>query len=74
MDTQKKIEIITNHLLLEKKKSELELERFINSDSSIQEICTNIGDKLNNYRNTIANVSLWLEFLEPLNKPEEGNN
>ena len=35
MDTQKKIDIITNHLVLEKRKSELELERFINSDISI---------------------------------------
>jgi hypothetical protein len=74
MDTQKKIDIITNHLVLEKRKSELELERFINSDISVEEICENINNKLNNYRNTIANVSLWLEFLEPSNKPEEGNN
>jgi hypothetical protein len=73
MDTQKKLEIITNHLLLEKKKAELELERFINSDASVDDICKNIEDKLNNYRNTIANVSIWLEFLEPSNKPEEGN-
>ena len=74
MDTQKKLDIITNHLLLEKKKAELELERFINIDTSVDNICNGISQKLDNYRNTIANVSLWLEFLEPSNKPEEGIN
>lgn len=73
MDTQRKLDLITNHLLLEKKKAELELERFINSDISVDIICKNINDKLNNYRDTIANISLWMEFLEPSNKPEEGN-
>lgn len=70
MDTQRKLDLITNYLLLEKKKAELELERFINSDMSVDIICENINGKLNNYRDTIANVSLWMEFLEPSNKPE----
>lgn len=74
MDAQKKIDVITNHLLLEKNKAELELERFINSDISVDDICNNISYKLNRYRETIANVSLWFEFLEPANKPEQGNN
>ena len=31
MDTQKKLDLITNHLVLEKKKAELDLESFINN-------------------------------------------
>jgi hypothetical protein len=70
MDTQKKLDLITNHLVLEKKKAELDLESFINNTNSIEEICVKIENKLDRYRNTIANVTLWLEFLEPTNKPE----
>jgi len=75
MDVKTKIGIITNHLILEKTKAEAELERFVNSDVPIDEICSKIGGKLNNYRDSISNFTLWLEFIEPIdNKPEEGNN
>jgi len=75
MDIKTKLGIITNHLVLEKTKAEAELERFVNSDLPINQICEEIGVKLNNYRDSISNVTLWLEFIEPIdNKPEEGNN
>lgn len=75
MSIKDKIELITNHLMLEKKRNELELERFVNSDIPLEDLCSNITTKLNDYRNSINNVTLWLDFIGPINNnPEEGEN
>lgn len=74
MDIKEKINIVTSHLLLKKQKTELELERFINDDNSIEELCDGVEKRLNEYRDSISNVTLWLDFIEPVNEPEEGNN
>ena len=63
MNKDEKINLITSHLILEKQKSELELERFLNSDISINELCGNISNKINDYRNSISNISVWVEFI-----------
>jgi len=73
MDVKQKFNLITNHLILEKEKKHLELERFINdSNSSVDVICNTIPEKLKNYRDSINNLDTWLELIEPINnKPEE---
>lgn len=74
MDIKEKINIVTSHLLLKKQKTELELERFINGDNTIDELCGGVEKRLNEYRDSVANVTLWLDFIKPVNEPEEGNN
>ena len=74
MSIEEKINIVTSHLLLQKQKAELELERFINSDSTIEELCKGVEERINKYRDTTSNISLWLDFVEPINNPEEDNN
>ena len=73
MDVKHKFNLITNHLLLEKEKKHLELERFINdSNVSIDLICDNISDKLKDYRDSSSNLETWMELIEPINnKPEK---
>lgn len=69
-----KVNIITKKLLLEKEKNELELERFINSDIPINELTEGITEKLNNYRDSISNIQLWLEFIDSDNNSKGGEN
>jgi hypothetical protein len=69
MTREEKINIITNHLVLQKQKSELELERFLNSDTSIDLLCTGIEDRISTYRNNIININMWLEFVQPQDNP-----
>lgn len=73
MDKNEKINVITNHLILEKQKSELELERFLNSDISVDELCNGISDKINRYRNTVSNINMWVEFIAPQDNPNGDN-
>ena len=70
MDINKKFELLTNHLVLEKEKKHLELERFINDNINIEDTCTLLSTKLNNYRDSIENLRIWLEFIEPINNTE----
>lgn len=70
MNRDDKISVITNHLVLKKQKSELELERFLNSDISVDELCDGIEDKLVEFKNSISNISMWLEFTGVQNNPE----
>jgi hypothetical protein len=70
MDINKKFELLTNHLVLEKEKKHLELERFINDNINIEDTCTQLSTKLNNYRDSIENLRIWLEFIEPINNTE----
>ena len=70
MNREDKISVITNHLVLKKQKSELELERFLNSDISVDELCDGIEDKLVEFKNSISNISMWLEFTGVQNNPE----
>jgi hypothetical protein len=74
MKAEEKVNIVTKKLLLDKDKCSLELERFINSDIPIEQLTEQITDKLNDYRDSIANIQLWLEFMEPNNNSEEGEN
>jgi hypothetical protein len=74
MDSNTKIEIITNYLILQKRKQELELERFINSGVSIDELCSGVEERLDKYRASTANISLWLEMVGSNNNPEGDNN
>lgn len=75
MDVIEKFELLTTHLTLEKRKKELELERFINDNNlSIDSICENLTNKLNDYRNSIENLKIWLEFIEPINNNKTTEN
>ena len=73
MDVKEKINIVTKHLVLEKEKNTLELERFINTDTSIDELTNEITGKINKYRDSISNLTIWLEFIDPISNPNEGN-
>jgi hypothetical protein len=75
MDVIEKFELLTTHLTLEKRKKELELERFINDNNlSIGDICENLNNKLNDYRNSIENLKIWLDFIEPINNNKTTEN
>jgi hypothetical protein len=73
MDINKKFGLLTNHLVLEKEKKHLELERFINDNINIEDTCSQLGGKLNDYRNSIENLRIWLEFIEPINNTKNEN-
>ena len=73
MDINKKFELLTNHLVLEKEKKHLELERFINENINIDDMCYQLSDKINDYRNSIENLRIWLDFIEPINNTEKEN-
>jgi len=73
MDINKKFGLLTNHLVLEKEKKHLELERFINDNINIEDTCSHLGNKLNDYRNSIENLRIWLEFIEPINNTKNEN-
>ncbi len=70
MDINKKFELLTNHLVLEKEKKHLELERFINDNINIEDTCTQLSTKLNNYRDSIENLRIWIKFKETINNTE----
>jgi len=73
MDVGQKFTLLTNHLVLEKEKKKIELERFINDNNlSIDDICDSISKKLNDYRDSINNLETWMELIEPVNNPEKG--
>jgi len=76
MDINKKFDLLTNHLVLEKEKKHLELERFINDNIVIDDMCHDLSNKITDYRNSIDNLRIWLEFIEPINNTEknEGEN
>ena len=73
MDVKQKFNLITNHLMLEKEKKHLELERFINDDDvNINTVCELTSKRLQEYRESINNLDTWMELIEPINnKPEE---
>ncbi len=73
MDVKHKFNLITNHLILEKEKKHLELERFINDNNiSIEDVCDSISGKLKDYRDSSSNLETWMELIEPINnKPEK---
>ncbi len=73
MEVKQKFNLITNHLMLEKEKKHLELERFINNDDNdVNVVCNLIPSKLQEYRESINNLNTWMELIEPINnKPEE---
>lgn len=74
MDVKQKFTLLTNHLVLEKEKKKIELERFINDNNlSIEHVCDEITNKLNDYRNSMKNLDTWMELIEPVNNPKEGN-
>jgi|TARA_R110000803_G_scaffold182273_1_gene244579 hypothetical protein len=66
MDINKKFELITKQLVLEKEKKHLELERYINTNNlDISNLCEEVTNKLNEYRSSTENLNLWLELIEP---------
>lgn len=74
MDVKQKFNLLTSHLMLEKEKHQVELERFINDNSlGVESMCEYLPQKLDNYRNSIKNLDIWLKFIEPVDKPENIN-
>ena len=74
MDVKQKFTLLTNHLVLEKEKKKIELERFINDNNlSIDYVCDEITNRLNDYRNSIKNLETWMELIEPVNNPKKGD-
>ena len=70
IEIKQKFNLLTNHLILDKEKKQLELERFINDNNlSVDVMCNDIASKLNDYRDSIKNLEIWLEFIEPVNEP-----